>query len=304
MKFKDWLFYWLRAIKPKIKAQTRKKYEINIRIHIVSALGEYKLDELSADVLEDYALKLCYSNLAANTVIGILVIVAHALKRAVQMGKVKEHFADALIYPKANEKPVECFNKSEQKKIENYVLKANKPKLLGIIISLYTGLRIGELLALTWTDIDFSKKTLTITKSCYDSWENGKYKKVIDTPKTDSAVRVIPLPVQLISILRELKKKNLCPYVVCGKTSEGSQIRSYQTTFETLLKKLNIAHKGFHSLRHTFATRAMECNMDVKTLSELLGHKNPLTTLKRYAHSLIDHKILMMNKVGKLLQVQ
>jgi integrase len=79
-------------------------------------------------------------------------------------------------------------------------------------------------------------------------------------------------------------------------------MRSYQRTFESLLIKLNIPHKGFHALRHTFATRALECGMDVKTLSEILGHKNPTITLNRYVHSLLEHKTEMMNRLGKLLQ--
>ena len=79
-------------------------------------------------------------------------------------------------------------------------------------------------------------------------------------------------------------------------------VRSYQRSFESLLKRLNIPHKGFHSLRHTFATRALECGMDVKTLSEILGHKNPAVMLNRYAHSLMEHKADMMNRLGKLLQ--
>ena len=86
-----------------------------------------------------------------------------------------------------------------------------------------------------------------------------------------------------------------------GRSEYGAQVRSYQKTFELLLKRLRIPHKGFHSLRHTFATRALECGMDVKTLSEILGHKNPTITLKRYAHSMMEHKAEMMNRLGKLL---
>ena len=89
-------------------------------------------------------------------------------------------------------------------------------------------------------------------------------------------------------------------YVVGGDISIS--VRSYQRTFELLQKKLHIPHRGFHVLRHTFATRALECGMDVKTLSEILGHKNPTVTLNRYVHSLMDHKRMMMNRLGKFLQ--
>ena len=108
------------------------------------------------------------------------------------------------------------------------------------------------------------------------------------------------MPKQILSLLKGIKKCSECEYIV----ADGNKpvfVRSYQRTFELLLKKLNIPHKGFHSLRHTFATRAMECGMDVKTLSELLGHKNATITLNRYAHSLLEHKVDMMNRLGKLL---
>ena len=103
-----------------------------------------------------------------------------------------------------------------------------------------------------------------------------------------------------MSLLKCVKKRSECEYIV----ADGEKpvfVRSYQRTFEFLLKKLKIPHKGFHSLRHTFATRAIECGMDVKTLSELLGHKNATITLNRYTHSLLEHKVDMMNRLGRLL---
>lgn len=114
-------------------------------------------------------------------------------------------------------------------------------------------------------------------------------------------MRKIPMPKQLLSKLKELKKKAKCEYVIQGKTKYGAQVRSYQRSFENLLNLINIPHKGIHSLRHTFATRALEVGMDVKTLSEILGHKSPTITLKRYAHSMTEHKAEMMNRVGKIL---
>ena len=101
-------------------------------------------------------------------------------------------------------------------------------------------------------------------------------------------------------MLKGVKKRSECEFIV----ADGDKpvfVRSYQRTFELLLKKLHIPHKGFHSLRHTFATRAIECGVDVKTLAELLGHKNATITLNRYAHSLLEHKVDMMNRLGKIL---
>ena len=194
------------------------------------------------------------------------------------------------------EKQIACFSPSEQKIIEQAVLTDKRDKMIGILICLYTGLRVGELLALEWTDIDFSKNELSVNKTCHDKGTS----RLTTAPKTISSVRAIPIPKQLIPILKQHKKQCKSQYVI-SENGTYISIRSYQRSFELLLKRLGIPHQGFHSLRHTFATRALECGMDVKTLSEILGHKNATVTLNRYAHSLMDHKRDMMNRLGKLI---
>lgn len=172
--------------------------------------------------------------------------------------------------------------------------------MFGIVLCLYTGLRIGELIALTWDDIDFGKGLLFVSKTCHDGNDGKNHIRIIASPKTVNSRRVIPLPKQILPLLKAVKKRSECEFIV----ADGDKpvfVRSYQRTFELLLKKLHIPHKGFHSLRHTFATRAIECGVDVKTLSEILGHKNATITLNRYAHSLWEHKAEMMNKLSKML---
>ena len=152
-----------------------------------------------------------------------------------------------------------------------------------------------------WSDIDFTKGTLSVSRSCHDGkGAEGKYIRIEDTPKTSSSCRIIPLSKQLVPYLKKLKKKSNSDYVVANGNKVIS-VRSYQETYYRLLKKLNINRHGFHALRHTFATRALECGMDVKTLSEILGHKNPTVTLNRYVHSMFEYKKDMMNKLGKML---
>ena len=303
MKYKYWLKEWLRLyIKPYVKERTYDKYVKQVDLHIIPLLGDYDMENLSATVLQDWSVKLQDSGLSPNTINSIISRLKDSLKKAVISGVITKEFTGNIIRPKSREKQVDCFNKAEQKKIEQYILTNQKPKLYGFLICLYTGLRIGELLALTWKDVDLSNGRLTVNKSCHDSWVNGNYVKVIDTTKTESSERIIPLPKQILPILKDLKKKSNRDYIIDGKSEYGAQVRSYQKTFERLLNKLNIPHKGFHSLRHTFATRALECGMDIKTLSEILGHKNANITLKRYAHSLYEHKADMMNKIGRILQ--
>lgn len=304
MKYIDWLHSWLEDyIRPSVKLRTYERYKLIVEQHIKEKIGEMELDDLSPLILQKFITGLLLDGnrrtgkgLSANTVNAVISVIQSSLKTAHVLELRKEYVAGKLKRPKLKEKPVECFTRAEQKQIERFVLNGSKDKLYGILLCLYSGLRIGELIALQWSDIDFSKGILTVSKSCYD----GKDGLIIDEPKTASSCRTIPLPKQLFPILRGIRKKSDSLFVVSNHGKPVS-VRSYQRSFELILKKLKIAHRGFHSLRHTFATRALECGMDVKTLSEILGHKNPTVTLNRYAHSLIEHKTLMMNRLGNLL---
>ena len=304
MKYRDWLIQWLENyIRPSVKVRTYERYKLIVEQHIKDKVGGVELNDLSPLILQPLITELLRGGnkktgkgLSASSVNAVISVIQGSLKMAHLLGLTKEYMADKLKRPKLTEKPVECFSLAEQKQIEQAVLNGKKDKLYGIILCLYSGLRIGELMALQWSDIDFVKGVLTVSKSCHD----GKNGLIIDEPKTITSRRVIPLPKQLLPILKGIKKKSDSPFVV-SSNGKPIPVRSYQRSFELLLKKLNISHKGFHSLRHTFATRAIECGMDVKTLSEILGHKNPTITLNRYAHSLTEHKKEMMNRLGKLL---
>ena len=304
MKYIDWLHSWLEDyIRPSVKLRTYERYKLIVEQHIKEKIGETELDDLSPLILQKFITGLLIDGnrrtgkgLSANTVNAVISVIQSSLKTAHVLELRKEYVAGKLKRPKLKEKPVECFTRAEQKQIERFVLSGSKDKLYGILLCLYSGLRIGELIALQWSDIDFSKGILTVSKSCYD----GKDGLIIDEPKTASSCRTIPLPKQLFPILRGIRKKSDSLFVVSNHGKPVS-VRSYQRSFELILKKLKIEYRGFHSLRHTFATRALECGMDVKTLSEILGHKNPTVTLNRYAHSLIEHKTLMMNRLGNLL---
>jgi len=308
MKYKEWLNIWLdNYIKPSSKMQTAKSYERIINKQISVALGEKELTDLTTMDIQLFVTDLLnngntrtHSGLAANSVNGIISVIQNSLKMAVILGYTSKNVSVGIKHPKIKSKEITCFTISEQKKIEEAALSAKKDKYRGIILCLYTGLRIGELLALTWNDIDFEKSILSVTKTCHDGNENGKHIRIIDTPKTENSRRQIPLSKTLVKMLKEMKKKSKCEFVI----ADGEKpvfIRSYQRMFELFLKKLGLQHKGFHSLRHTFATRALECGMDVKSLSEILGHKNAMITLNRYAHSLWEHKAEMMNKLSKML---
>ncbi|MBD5631865.1 MAG: site-specific integrase [Clostridia bacterium] len=310
MKYENWLNQWLENyVKPQSKQKTYHRYTEIVNQHIRDRLGGYELDDLTPLVLQQFTTELLNCGnlktgrgLSANSVNVIVTVIQNSLKSAFMVEQVSEYRADRIKRPKVREKQVTCFTPVEQKRIEQAVLKGNLRRMFGVILCMYSGIRIGELLALTWSDIDFKRGTVSITKTRHDGVDGaGRFTHIITAPKTSSSVREIPLPRQLLPMLRELKKVSNSRFIVATATGTAVSVRSYQRSFEMLLRKLNIPHKGFHSLRHTFATRALECGMDVKTLSEILGHKSASVTLSRYVHSMNDHKKAMMNKVGRLL---
>ena len=308
MIYKNWLNLWLENyIKPSAKVRTYERYSQIVRTHIDGKIGAKDISELTPIVLQTFISDLLTAGntktgkgLSANFVNTVISVIQNSLKTAYMVGIATEYTANKIKRPQTKEKQVDCFSVQEQKKIEAYVLNCKKDKLFGVVLCLYTGLRIGELLALRWSDIDFGKGLLFVSKTCHDGNDGQNHIRIIDSPKTVHSRRVIPLPKQILPHLKGLKKRSYSEYVIADG-DKPVYVRSYQRTFELLLKKLDISHKGFHSLRHTFATRALECGMDVKTLSEILGHKNATITLNRYAHSMLEHKQDMMNRLGKLL---
>ena len=308
MNYKKWIDFWLENyIKPSSKDKTYWNYKSISKTHIINRFGQCELNEITPMKVQEYindlmskGNKITNRGLSINTINLIITILQSSIKTAYLSNELKAYNLSNIRRPHIEERNVNCFSLEEQKNIEYFVLHSKKKKMLGIIICLYTGLRIGELLALTWDDIDLEKRLISVTKTCHDGKNQlGEYQRIINSPKTFSSRRTIPFPKQLLIVFETLKE--LSSKYVISNNKENISIRSYQRSFTLLLKRIGIKHKGFHSLRHTFATRSIEYGMDVKTLSEILGHKNAAITLNRYVHSLLEHKKEMMDKVGNLL---
>ena len=304
MKLKELLELWLeRYMKHTIKIRTYNRYKSICELHLIKDLGEYELEELKPNVLQDFLLKKIDDHYSTNTIKGIVSVLKQALRLAITLEFVDKEYCSNLKMPSSEEKEISVFTKKEQQVIESFCLNHKKRNYIGIVICLYTGIRLGELLALTWDDIDFNSNLLTINKTSYSAKVDGKTQIIVDKPKTKKSNRVIPLPNQLVKLLKIIKKESNSKYVITTRNSGMVGNRSYQRTFKFILKKVNVPYRNFHSLRHTFATNAIELGMDVKTLAEILGHTNAMITLNRYSHSLLNYKIEMMNKLGKNLNL-
>lgn len=302
MIYSEWAGIWYRNyVQPYKKISTTQKYRDVLKKHVIPILGYVPVKALNGEIIQRFVCTLneSYSSGTVNTVIAVLL---KSLNDARLNGVISAGDMPAFHRPQKVLRRVECFNSKEQRSIEKYILESKKKRLFGIIICFYTGLRIGELLALEWSDVDLENGRLNVNKSChYGRDVNGVYKRIVEAPKTESSDRIVPIPQELTKYFKMMDTGD-CLNVV-SHNGKPVPTRTYQAAFTSILKKLGIENRCFHSIRHTFATRALESGMDVRTLSELMGHKNPSVTLSRYAHSLIEHKTLMMEKLVKYCQL-
>lgn len=191
--------------------------------------------------------------------------------------------------------------KEEQIRLEKCIESKENDEYFIYILTLYTGLRLGEVMGLTWKNVNIKTGVINICQTLCKVKINGKWTHIIQYPKTKNSLREIPLPKFITEKLKEMKTRKKSKYVVSH--NDGS-VMSENTVVERLYsleKKLRIKHMCFHGLRHTFATRALESGMDIKTLSEILGHADVSTTLNIYTHSLINHKRQQMRKIKRLI---
>lgn len=309
MKLKNWLITWYQIyMKPTIKLKTQIKYEYIINKHLIPKLGEYELDELNITLLQSFFIdKIKTGNiktngpLSVNSVLGIYSLLKLAITDANEFRITDKLDISKVKLPTKIEKDINVYTIEEQKKLISYCLNSKKNSYLGIIICLYIGIRLGELLALEWEDVNFTNQTITINKTSFTISKNGKDRAYINTPKTKTSNRIIPIPSKLLVLLINYHKESSSKYIISTKDGKIVENRAYQKTFQSIQRKCDINPRNFHTLRHTFATRALESGMDVKTLSEILGHKSPVITLNTYSHSLLKYKIEMMNESGNLL---
>lgn len=303
----SWLLNrWQQIALIKQKSSTRQKYNFLIERHIIPELGGYTIAELTTELLNAFIDQKLhqgrldgYGGLSPAYVRSMAIIINAALAFAA------EEFAlplqGAVRKPCVRRKEVIVLTVSEQKLLESQLLAEPTYTGLGILLSLNMGLRIGEVCALSWADIDQLDNILSVSGTVVRKKEdNGTEVLAIDTPKTPASLRRIPIPSKLHDILRQMRATSPGQYVL-SERSRFISPRTYEYRFHRALAKCGIRSVNYHVLRHTFATRCIESGMDIKTLSELLGHTSPSTTLNTYVHSSMDRKRIQMEKLSALL---
>ena len=286
MKFGELANKWLDVKKLNIKESTYSHYVYYISKYLIPEFEDYKIKKLSSYNFNKFVEKKS-ETLSPKTVRDIICILKSILYFAEDECecdiKIKK-----IVSPKLNQEPLTILNKREKTKLEKYCLKENTLESLGIIICLNTGLRIGEICALKWENIDLEKRELKVKSTLQRIYTPGKNrtKIIIDKPKTKTSVRVIPITTKIYDILIGLKDQYfVSDFFLTGTSDSYLEPRRYRIKYQRILEECNMKKYKFHILRHTFATNCIEVGMDIKTLSEILGHSSVEITLNRYVHS-------------------
>ncbi|MDE5557628.1 MAG: site-specific integrase [Ruminococcus sp.] len=286
---------WLNMKKLSVKESTIANYVFKINRHLKPFFSGLKFSLLSPKIVYDFIAEKKSEGLSTKYISDMIVILKSMAKYTAKTYHCTNEIAD-VEPPKTTKRELKLYSEDEQKILKSALMKEINPTKLGILLCLFSGIRIGELCALKWNDIDLSNGLLHVTKTCQRIKRSNSTKIVITSPKSASSSRSIPLPEFLLNILREFTPSDNNSYFLSG-SEKIVEPRTMQYRFKSVLKKANLPSMNFHSLRHIFATNCIEIGFDVKTLSEILGHGSTGITLNLYVHSSMYRKRECMERL-------
>lgn len=305
---RDVAFRWLDELKPLRKKSTIVKYSGQLKNYIIPEFGNMSIGAISNEDIICFKQKLMSEGrkgrkLAPKTVTDILSRMKSIRRFALLHGYEVQYIPDSMKIQQPQGR-IRILSSDEESKLLHYLKNNFDLTALGILLSLFTGLRIGELCALKWNDFSLVDEEVHVQRTMqrlHNFHENSAKKTFIEItePKSPNSTRSIPLPEKLMSYLRSAYVENA--YVLSGEISRFVEPRTMENRFKSVLRKCGIKTINFHALRHTFATRCIELGFDVKSLSEILGHANINITLNRYVHPSMKSKRANMNKLNPFI---
>lgn len=294
---------WKEYKRPYVKQSTMAAYVLILENHILPTFGED--NSLPEQSVQAFVLHKIESGLSTKSVKDILIVLKMVMKFGVKKEWMTYYEWDIKYPPSSENKVLDVLSVTNHRKILNHIQSHFTFMGLGIYISLSTGLRIGEVCALKWSDINVTDGILTVNRTIERIYiiegEKKHTELVINTPKTKNSCREIPMNKELLGMLKPLKKVVNDDYYILTNDERPIEPRTYRNYYKRLMEKLDIPKLKYHGLRHSFATRCIEVGCDYKTVSALLGHSNISTTLNLYVHPNMEQKKRCIDKVFKSL---
>lgn len=295
---------WKANKKLYVKKSTLSAYILLTENHLLPEFGNsYEIEE---EQVQKFVFKKLEQGLSQKTVKDILIVLKMILKFGAK-NKWIQFTPFQIQYPTVREnQQIEVLSRTHQKKVMNYIQEHFTFRNLGIYICLSSGIRIGEICALTWEDIDTENGIIHIRKTIQRIYviENGERRTelLLDSPKTKNSIREIPMSRELLRMLKPFKKIVNPTFFVLTNDSKPTEPRTYRSYYKNLMRLLEIPEIKFHGLRHSFATRCIESKCDYKTVSVLLGHSNISTTLNLYVHPNLEQKKKAIDQMFRTLK--
>lgn len=312
--FSEIALEWLEHVQLQVKESTSNKYERILNKYILPVYGQKRTVYITHDLIESECNRLLQyggkkeNGLSPKTVSDILSVLRSILKFAEKKNH-KIVCDGKSIQIKHHNPQMRVFSIMEEKRLYRYLCENVTPCNVGIMLCLFTGLRVGEVCALKWEDISFTEHTLHVHHTLQrisnrEQTESGKKTKIVLTsPKSECSIRVIPLADDVEQLLLNYRT-SASGYVLTNDTFKFIEPRTMQNHFKRALRECNIEEANFHTTRHTFATRCIELGFDVKSLSEILGHATVNITMNRYVHPTMELKKENMEKISSLFAVR
>ncbi|SDA79097.1 Site-specific recombinase XerD [Butyrivibrio sp. INlla18] len=303
---------WLEYKEPIVKESSMSGYQHILEKYLIPEFGDRIVVDITRDDVTTYSTKLLANGgisgkgLSPKTVSGIISVLKNVIDHLRRVKCVPTMEFDGLAL-KQPQKQLRVFSHMECDRLTEYLLNNLSFISLGILLSLYTGLRIGELCALKWGDISFDEHKLHVERTLqriHKPDEHGhKTQIIITTPKSDCSVRDIPIPDDIYNVLVNIKQPDDC-FFLTGSESFFVEPRCMENHFNRVMKECVIEGATMHTCRHSFATICVELGFDIKSLSEILGHASVSITLNRYVHPSMEMKQENMNRLSEFLRVK
>lgn len=302
--FSELSIQWLASISYGVKESTLAHYQYALQKYLLPVFGTFTMQQLDEQVLEQGMLQVISPTDGSHKTLGTsssrecLVLLRRICKYASHLRLIRP-MEISVTLPQSQSRPANPLSAEEQHALQEFILSNPTPRKLGLLLQMQLGLRIGEVCGLQWGDFDLKSGVLTIRRTVNRIYKvNQSTKVVIQSPKTKSSFRQLPIPKDLIQLLQSLSHGTSPEtWFLSGKTEKPVEPRCYRKSIQGYLRQAAIRKVHPHLLRHTFATTCLQAGCDIKTLSEILGHTDANITLKRYVHSNTER---MRNEIERI----